>query len=406
MKKENFCKVFIFSILNLIVFLLSIIFLTSVINIKDQNHYINSELDCGNKKEFDNHYSAIAALVSFVFIGVIAYIIFLILLIKKDKFDNGDSYNNEYNRKNVIIQNNFENNNIIYDINSDLYRMEKPQKNIEQKDDDESDIFETDKYLKNLLFWTFFAIQVLYFIEVIVLSAFLGGANNYQKKVGFHCEDEIKELKNVYIVLIIVGYIFLAIFIFFYLFLLVLYKKLGSGVQKKVDNLIESTYCECSNSCLKSLCTSCSNYFKTMTDDEIQQQNLNEVENIEEENERKRKNIEELKKYKEKLNSKVCYELSSKNAKEQEKIIRDMFSNDQDIVNKYMKKNEKMNIITFRPYLDKIISEEDPFVYVYVSDKNKDYNYLSDIIHTIYDNRIYRGIMIKHKNKMYDFCIK
>ena len=114
----------------------------------------------------------------------------------------------------------------------------------------------------------------------------------------------------------------------------------------------------------------------------------------------------ELKKYKEKLNSKVCYELSSKNAKEQEKIIRDMFSNDQDIVNKYMKKNEKMNIITFRPYLDKLISEEDPFVYVYVSDKNKDYNYLSDIIHTIYDNRIYRGIMIKHKNKMYDFCIK
>lgn len=302
MKKENFCKVFIFSILNLIVFLLSIIFLTSVINIKDQNHYINSELNCGNRKEFDNHYSAIAALVSFVFIGVIAYIIFLILLIKKDKFDNGDSYNNEYNRKNVIIQNNFENNNIIYDINSDLYRMEKPQKNIEQKDDDESDIFETDKYLKNLLFWTFFAIQVLYFIEVIVLSAFLGGANNYQKKVGFHCEDEIKELKNVYIVLIIVGYIFLAIFIFFYLFLLVLYKKLGSGVQKKVDNLIESTYCECSNSCLISLCTSCSNYFKTMTDDEIQQQNLNEVENIEEENERKRKNIEELKKYKEKLN--------------------------------------------------------------------------------------------------------
>ena len=38
-----------------------------------------------------------------------------------------------------------------------------------------------------------------------------------------------------------------------------------------------------------------------------------------------------------------------------------------------------MNIISFRSYLDKIMSKIDPYVYVYVSDKNINYDYLSDI---------------------------
>ena len=114
----------------------------------------------------------------------------------------------------------------------------------------------------------------------------------------------------------------------------------------------------------------------------------------------------ELKSYKDKLNSKYCYEISSKNAKEQEKILRDLFKSNQEIVNGFINKNKKMNIIAFRPYLDKMLANEDPFVYVYVSDKNKNYDYISDKIQTIYDNKIYRGIMIKYKNKMYDFCIK
>lgn len=114
----------------------------------------------------------------------------------------------------------------------------------------------------------------------------------------------------------------------------------------------------------------------------------------------------ELKRYRDKLNSKVCFELSSKNAKKQEEYIRSIFKNKEEIVNNYMKKNSKMNIISFRSYLDKIMSKMDPYVYVYVSDKNINYDYLSDIVRTIYDERIFRGVMIKYKNKMYDFCIK
>jgi hypothetical protein len=44
MKAVNFCKVFIFSVVNLIIFLLSIIFLTSAKNVQDQLSYIEYEL--------------------------------------------------------------------------------------------------------------------------------------------------------------------------------------------------------------------------------------------------------------------------------------------------------------------------------------------------------------------------
>ncbi len=115
---------------------------------------------------------------------------------------------------------------------------------------------------------------------------------------------------------------------------------------------------------------------------------------------------DQIKKIRARLNSKVCYDLSTKNAKDQEAFIREISSECQDIIDDYINKNKKMNIITFKPYLEKVIKEEDPFVYVYVSDDKKNYNYLSDNILTIQDKKIYRGIMIKYKNKMYDFCIK
>ena len=114
----------------------------------------------------------------------------------------------------------------------------------------------------------------------------------------------------------------------------------------------------------------------------------------------------ELKKIKAKLSSEFCYELSTKSAKEQESYLRELFEGHPEIVDKYREKNKKVNIISFRPYLDKLVLEEDPFVYVYVSDEKKNYDYLSDNIVTIHDNKIYRGVMIKYKNKMYDFCIK
>lgn len=115
---------------------------------------------------------------------------------------------------------------------------------------------------------------------------------------------------------------------------------------------------------------------------------------------------DQMKKIRARLSSKVCYDLSTKNSKEQESFLREIAGDNKGIIDDYLEKNRKMNILTFKPYLDKMIKDEDPFVYIYVSDDKKNYNYLGDNVLTIQDKTIYRGIMIKYKNKMYDFCIK
>ena len=78
MKALNFCKVFIFSVVNLIIFLLSIIFLTSAKNVQDQLSYIKYVLKYSRKfssftvdlDKIDNHYAGIATLFAFIIIGV------------------------------------------------------------------------------------------------------------------------------------------------------------------------------------------------------------------------------------------------------------------------------------------------------------------------------------------------
>ena len=58
MNKNDFCKLLILSIINLVVYFLSIIFLTSVYNIKDQ--CITNFENC-NTKPYRSHYNGIAA---------------------------------------------------------------------------------------------------------------------------------------------------------------------------------------------------------------------------------------------------------------------------------------------------------------------------------------------------------
>ena len=70
MKFVNFYKIFIFSSLNLLAYLLSVIFLTATYNIKIDT---------------SSHYSGIAALFSFITIGLIFFTTVLLIIIKKVK---------------------------------------------------------------------------------------------------------------------------------------------------------------------------------------------------------------------------------------------------------------------------------------------------------------------------------
>ena len=107
MRAENFCKLFILSLLNLLCILLSIIFLTSISNIISQVYY--SKLSCSSSIQiYYNHYKGIAVIFAFIFCGFFVFIIALIIIIKKDKIDKEANYNRNYqNNQNIL---NYDNN--------------------------------------------------------------------------------------------------------------------------------------------------------------------------------------------------------------------------------------------------------------------------------------------------------
>lgn len=56
-------------------------------------------------------------------------------------------------------------------------------------------------------------------------------------------------------------------------------------------------------------------------------------------------------------------------------------------------------------YLDQIVNLNNPKVTILVGNKSENYDHLSDYIETIYNDKIYRGIKIIYKNKVYDFSL-
>ena len=293
MKKINFCKIFIYALLNLICFLLSIIFLTSVFNIKKIY------------KSFENHYEGICAVFSFYVISFIFFFVVFLYVIKKDKFDNPisdndtqysidnnenyqnnennqNSQNNQNNQNNQNDQNNQNNQNnqvAIYNnksnnedtsarrfntrnynhiINSTNGRGSSNNINNFRRNDDEEKI-ENFPCLMNCLFISFIVCQVLYFIELIVLSAYLSRTITLKEE-----EKKMKEFIDKYILktytdLLIVGYIFFAVFLICYIYLFLL------KISKRILNALISPRWKCFDNCILAGCDGCIECLKKKT---------------------------------------------------------------------------------------------------------------------------------------------
>lgn len=56
-------------------------------------------------------------------------------------------------------------------------------------------------------------------------------------------------------------------------------------------------------------------------------------------------------------------------------------------------------------YLDQIVNLNNPKITILVGNRIENYDHLSDYIETIYNDKIYRGIKIIYKNKVYDFSL-
>ena len=63
------------------------------------------------------------------------------------------------------------------------------------------------------------------------------------------------------------------------------------------------------------------------------------------------------------------------------------------------------NIENFVIYLDQLVDLNSPVVTILVGSKNENYDHLSEYIETKYNDRIYRGLKIIYKNRVYDFSL-
>lgn len=107
----------------------------------------------------------------------------------------------------------------------------------------------------------------------------------------------------------------------------------------------------------------------------------------------------------EKFTKKRIYEIMKLRKSEQKEYIYNFLStNEIDVFEKYINLNNfKINNIIIK--LDTLIEKNDPNIYVYISEKNKDYNYISPLVKTIYDESINEGIKINYKGILYDYSL-
>ena len=194
MKEQEYSKLFIYTLLNILCIFLSALFLTSTFNIKEKSKKIEcndfndffkqfeGQIKANIFEEYFNQYKtifylfAISAISFFVFIACTIYIIV-------NEIDSGEHTPNNKVKKNVdIIKNN--------------------------RDDNPNE----DKSLNKVVSITFLICQSSYFIEIIFLSVFYFKSKNMESE---ECNN-LKQLTAIYRKLLIVGYVFCGIYIIIY----------------------------------------------------------------------------------------------------------------------------------------------------------------------------------------------
>jgi len=107
-----------------------------------------------------------------------------------------------------------------------------------------------------------------------------------------------------------------------------------------------------------------------------------------------------------KFTSDVIYKLKSMLLIEQEDYIKSILTNKEYKVYETFKLvNNEHNIENFIDYLDQLVDLNNPKVIILVGNKNENYDYLNNNIETIVSDKIYRGIKIIYRNKVYDFSL-
>lgn len=109
-------------------------------------------------------------------------------------------------------------------------------------------------------------------------------------------------------------------------------------------------------------------------------------------------------KIKEYINKIGMYEIIRCNEDKKNDIIKEITKIDSEFITDYQKLNED-NFEEILNYLNLELSKNDPTIYVIVGKTKDNYDYLDKRIKTVHSEKIYKGMRIIYKNKMYDYSL-
>ncbi|MDY3934371.1 MAG: hypothetical protein SOZ11_02350 [Bacilli bacterium] len=107
-----------------------------------------------------------------------------------------------------------------------------------------------------------------------------------------------------------------------------------------------------------------------------------------------------------KFSSDAIYDLKSMMSDKQEEELKEMLSNKEYKVYEAFKLVvSDHSIDNFIDYLDQLVDLNNPKITILVGNKSENYDHLSENIETVFNDKIYRGIKIIYRNKVYDFSL-
>lgn len=118
--------------------------------------------------------------------------------------------------------------------------------------------------------------------------------------------------------------------------------------------------------------------------------------------------IDDYNKYcevRDKLDSGMVFDILTKKESKQMDMVRGLLGDYGEIFDSFMKDHKKFDLKKFISYLNKIIKQLDPYIYIYVGNKKENYDDINEYIHTEYDDSIFKGIKIIYRGKLYDYSI-
>lgn len=111
-------------------------------------------------------------------------------------------------------------------------------------------------------------------------------------------------------------------------------------------------------------------------------------------------------KFREKFDSDIIYKLKSMLPEQKEEELKGMLSNKEyKVYDAFKLISNDSSIENFVDYLDQLVDLNNPKITILVGNKSENYDHLSKYIETVFNDKIYRGIKIIYKNKIYDFSL-